>query len=167
MHWGYCREYSTKSVGRITQVSEGSTAVLSEGLKRSTFGTGMSQYSKTHGLWQWHGTRWGEPFQPWWEVMVWNNIPSGPQIETRNCDIVSSQRNLKCQNDFGEFDPVSTQWLLRAIWRGSIIHIIYTCRFPWMTHLLSWMAHIIYSIALFHGEWELLIIANTARCICV
>ncbi len=44
MHWGYCREYSTKSAGRITQVSGGSAGVLSGGLKRTTFGAAQDWY---------------------------------------------------------------------------------------------------------------------------
>lgn len=37
MRRGYCREHSTKSVGRITQVSEGSGVVLSGDLKKGVY----------------------------------------------------------------------------------------------------------------------------------
>lgn len=78
----------------------------------------------------------------------------GPQIEIRNCDIVSSQRNLKRQNDFGEFDPLDTQWRLRAVWRGSTVH---ACRFPQMTLSVGNSAGLdgTHHIRLFYREWEL------------
>lgn len=62
--------------------------------------------SKDSGVSFLQTAQWGEPFQPWWGVMAWNNIPSGPQIEIRNCEIVSSLFNLRCQNDFARVDPL-------------------------------------------------------------
>lgn len=74
--------------------------------------------SKDSGVSFLQTAQWEEPFQPWWGVMAWNNIPSGPQIEIRNCEIVSSLFNLRCQNDFAGVDPLQFGRRFRA--RGSV-----------------------------------------------